>query len=91
MSGGLALDDFIEVTRNIARGSDEFLPTFADPVAREIKALDDVPDDADIATVTREWAAGQGRHRYIIAYSEGGEIKAEEYEAGKLIAARPVN
>jgi hypothetical protein len=78
------------MTTRIANGDEEFLPTFVDPAAREIRALDGVPKDVDTAAAVRGWAADQGADHYFIAYSVNDQIVAEEFEAGSLVSSRAI-
>ena len=85
MSEPLSFSSFVSITQDIANDAvDGFLPTFADPIACDLKVLKGVPADVDIAEAARSWALGQGQPRFYIAYAGDAGVIAEAYENGAL-------
>ena len=82
------MDIFEEVVRS-NRGDGKLpLPSFVDPIQREIRALAGLPDDVEVGPATRDWAAEFGRSHYLIGIPENGNVLAEEYLDGQLITFR---
>ena len=85
----MTLDRFATVTRGIAAKGD-FLPTFADPEKRDLRVLENVPNDANTAVVARDWAAGMGAARYFLAYPDSELIFVEEYNSDGLVGRQQI-
>ena len=87
MTARMTIDQFVAMTGNVASG-EPLLPTFVDPAARVVRALEGVPAGPDVAQITRNWGGGFGVDHYFIAYELEDRIVAEEYQDGVLTAAQ---
>ena len=90
MTESLTLASFVEMTRNVASAEEEFVPTFVDPLSRNIVALEGIPPSDDVAKIVRDWASDFGAEHYFIAYPSELMIVAEEYKNGALVDAQDI-